>query len=165
MIPRGFVSIDKRAMKTIHTILAFCILAGCAPLPQYRGRLIIMNCTENPLSVQSNLICPNGNYPSDASIAPGKVLEIASSDNYPDAASVTMDKFFTNHNDAVITVSSTIDGIPMTRTWKYADRDNGQKQLFDLNDCSFESGEDFRNHYTYMNFIFMIHEEDLRKSP
>lgn len=150
-------------MRIIPIILAFSILVGCAPSPQYRGQLIIMNCTETSLSVQSNLICPNGNYPANVSIAPGKVFEIASTDNYPEATSVTIDEFFTNHNDAAVTVTTTIDGLQITKTWKYTERNNDQKQLFDLNDCSFESGEDFRNNYTYMNYIFMIHEEDLRQ--
>ena len=122
-----------------------------------------MNCTEATFSVQSNLICPNGNYPANASVDPGKTFEIASTDSCPEAASVTIDKFFTNQNDAAVTVTATIDGVQVTRTWKYADRNNDQKQLFDLKDCSFESGEDARKNYTYMNYIFMIHEEDLRE--
>ena len=146
-------------MKIPHILLSLCILVGCAPSPQYRGQLILMNCTETSLSVQSNLSCPNGDYPADVSIAPGKTVEIASTDNYP----FTIDKFFTNHNDATITVSATIDGVQVTRTWKYADRNNGQKQPFDLSGCTFESGEDIRKHYAYMNYIFMIHEEDLRE--
>jgi hypothetical protein len=122
-----------------------------------------MNCTETTLSVQSNLICPNGNYPANASVDPGKVFEIASTNSYPEASSITIDKFFTNQNDAAVTVTATINGVQVTRTWKYADRKNDQKQLFDLKDCSFESGEDARKNYTYMNYIFMIHEEDLRE--
>ena len=122
-----------------------------------------MNCTETTLSVQSNLVCPNGDYPANVSIAPGQVFEIASTESYPEAASITIDKFFSNHNDAAVTVTATIDGVQITKTWKYADRNNDQKQLFDLNDCSLESGEDIRKNYTYMNYIFMIHEEDLRE--
>lgn len=149
-------------MRIINIILALCILAGCAPAPQYCGQLIIKNCTEAPLSVQSNLVCPSGDYPSDVSIAPGGFFEIAETDNYPEAISVTIDKFFSNHNDAAITISATFDGVQFTRTWKYADRNNDQKTLFDLNDCSFESGQDLRKKYTIMNYIFTIHEEDLR---
>ena len=122
-----------------------------------------MNCTETSLSVQSNLSCPNGDYPASVSIAPGKVCEIASTENYPEDTSITIDKFFTNRNDAAITVTATIDGVQLTKTWKYSDRNNDQKQLFDLNDCSLESGEDARKNYTYKNYIFMIHEEDLRE--
>ena len=150
-------------MKILNILLALCILVGCAPSPQFRGQLIIMNCTETPLSVQSNLVCPNGDYPASVSVAPGKVCEIASTGNYPEDTSITIDKFFTNHSDAAITVTATIDGVQFTKTWKYADRNNNQKQLFDLKDCSFESGEDARKNYTYMNYIFMIHEEDLRE--
>ena len=150
-------------MRIINIILAFCILVGCAPSPQYCGQLIIMNCTGTPLSVHSNLICPGSDYPSNITITPGAFFEIAETDNYPDANSVTIDKFFTNYNDAAITVSAALDGIQITRTWKYADRNNDKKTLFDLNDCLFESGEDFRNNYTIMNYTFMIHEEDLRQ--
>ena len=68
------------ASPVLGLLPAACLLAGCAPSPQYRGQLIIMNCTETVLSVQSNLNCPNGDYPVSVSISPGKSFEIASTD-------------------------------------------------------------------------------------
>ena len=120
-----------------------------------------MNCTGTDLSVQSNLIGPGVDFPSNVSIAPGAFRKIAETENYPEAISVTIDKFFINHNGAAITVSAILDGIQFTRTWKYVDRYNDKKTLFDLNDCSLESGKDARKNYTIMNYIFMIHEDDL----
>lgn len=149
-------------MKIIKILIAIFLIVGCAPTPQYRGQLIIQNCTENAISVQSNLACPNGDYAANVSIAPGKTTEIAATATYPEDTAITIDKFFTNHQDAAVTVTATIDGHQSTRTWKYADRNSDKKHLFDLNDCQRESGEDARKNFTYINYIFMIHEEDLK---
>ena len=152
-------------MKIIQIILGLCILVGCAPSPQECGQLIIMNCTETALSVQLNLVCPTSWYcASNFSIAPDGFSKIAETENYPaESGSITIDKFFTNYNDAAITVSAIIDGVEITRTWKYADRNNDQRTPFDLSDCHFESGEDSRKNYTTMDYCFMIREEDMRQ--
>ena len=79
----------------------------------------------------------------------------------PSNFSIAIDKFFTNYNDAAITVCATIEGIEITRTWRYADRNNDQRTPFNLSDCNLESGEDPRKNFTTMNYCFMIREEDL----
>lgn len=78
-----------------------------------------------------------------------------------ESGSIIIENFFTNYNDASITVSATLDGIERIRTWKYSDRSNDQKTPFNLSDCHFESGEDPRKNYTTMDYCFMIREEDL----
>lgn len=150
-------------MKIIQIILVLCILVGCAPSPQECGQLIIMNCTGTTLSVQLNLVSPtNWNCASYFSIAPDVFSKIAETENYPaESGSIIIENFFTNYDDASITVSATLDGIERIRTWKYSDRSNDQKTPFNLSDCHFESGEDPRKNYTTMDYCFMIREEDL----
>ena len=150
-------------MKTINFILGLFLLAGCAPSQQECGQLIIMNCTGSTLSVQLNMVCPTNWYcSSNFSIAPDEFSKIAETENYPtESGSIAIDKFFTNYNDAAITVCATIKGIEITRTWRYADRNNDQRTPFDLSDCHLESGEDSRKNYTTMDYCFMIREEDL----
>ena len=109
------------------------------------------------------MVCPTDWYcSSNFSIAPDEFSKIAETENYPaESGSIAIDKFFTNYNDAAITVCATIEGIEITRTWRYADRNNDQRTPFDLSDCHLESGEDSRKNYTTMDYCFMIREEDL----
>lgn len=153
-------------MKIINFILGLCVLVGCAPSPQECGQLIIMNCTGITLSVQLNLACPTNWYcSSNFSIGPDEFSKVAETENYPiESGPITIDKFFTNCNDAAITVSATIDGVEITRTWRYEDRNNDQRTPFDLDDCHLESGEDARKNYITMNYCFMIREEDFNKT-
>ena len=95
-------------------------------------------------------------------MVPNEFSKIAETENYPaESCSIAIDKFFTNYNDAAITVCATIKGIEITRTWRYADRSNDQRTPFNLYDCNLESGEDPRKNFTTMNYCFMIREEDL----
>ena len=151
--------------RVIQIILGLCFLVWCAPSPQECGQLIIMNCTETTLSVQLNLVSPTNWYcASNFSIVPDGFAKIAETENYPTGSgSITIERFFTNHNDASITVSAILDGIEVTRTWRYSDRSNDQKTPFNLSDCHFESGEDSRKNYTTMDFCFMVRENDLRQ--
>ena len=150
-------------MKTMSIILGLFLLVGCAPSQQECGQLIIMNCTGTTLSVQLDMVCPTNWYcPSNFSMVPNEFSKIAETENYPaESGSIAIDKFFTNYNDAAITVCATIEGIEITRIWRYADRSNDQRTPFNLSDCNLESGEDPRKNFTTMNYCFMIREEDL----
>lgn len=162
----NFIAINlDLIMKIINFIIGLCVLVGCAPSPQECGQLTIMNCTGTTLSVQLNLVCPTNWYcASSFSMAPDEFSKVAETENFPaESGSIAIDKFFTNYNDAAITVCATIEGIEITRTWRYADRNNDQRTPFDLSDCHLESGEDSRKNYTTMNYCFMIREEDLRQ--
>lgn len=149
-------------MKITNIILACLLLVGCAPNPQYCGLLLIENCTEATITVQSNLICPRAEFPSTITISPEGCEKVAESLNCPEPSSITIDKFITNHDDAAVTVTATIDGVQVTNTWKYSERNNGQKQLFNLKDCVFGETEDIRKNYTIMYCVFKIYEEDLK---
>lgn len=150
--------------KVVGVILAipFFFIAGCAPYPQYCGVLFIENCTGTTITVQSNLICPRAEFPSTITYSPGARYSVAESLAYPEPSSITIDKFITNHDDAAITVTATINGVQVTKTWKYSERNNGQKQLFNLNDCYYGDGVDIRKNFTTMCYVFEIHEEDLK---
>lgn len=150
-------------MKITNIIFAFLLLAGCAPYPQYCGLLLIENCTEATITVQSNLICPRAEFPSTIAISSGECETVAESLNYPEPSSITIDKFITNYDDAAVTVTAIIDGVQVKKSWKYSERNNGQKQLFSLKDCVLGETEDIRKNYTIMYYVFKIHEEDLKE--
>lgn len=149
--------------KVITLVFISCLLAACAPYPQYCGLLLIENCTEATITVQSNLICPRAEFSSTIAIGSGECETVAESLNYPEPSSITIDKFITNYDDAAVTVTAIIDGVQVKKSWKYSERNNGQKHLFSLKDCVFGETEDIRKNYTTMYYVFKIHEEDLKK--
>ena len=161
MKKRRFVIKESGILPTLA--VALCLLTGCAPAPQHAGLLTIMNCTDNTLTVQSTIACPNDTYPAEFTLAPGETRPIASTATYPDATPITIDNFLTNPSDASVTVTATVNGAVRAKTWTFAARTASGKQLFNLSSSQLESSEDPRKNFTTENYVFMIREEDLKE--
>lgn len=151
-------------MKRLVLVLFLPFIIGCVPEPRYRGFIYLMNCTNDQIVVHSSIDCPNKVYSSELTISSGELTEIASTDYVADRTEITIDSFLINYDNAKVEVSIIINSIELTKEWKYNYRDTGGRQLFNLNDCYYESGEDPRVNYTYINYIFMIKEEDFTES-
>jgi len=94
-------------------------------------------------------------------VLPGSYFDLGISEVYLDRSLVTLENMIANYNEAYVTISSKVDGMPASRTWTYADRNDDNKQLFRLNDCAVDEATDSRKNFTYICYFFKIEETDL----
>ena len=133
---------------------------------QWYGIICVKNCTESPIYIKTNAQSCSSDLPyrdseMEYEVLPGSYFDLGISEVYLDRSLVTLENMIANYNEAYVTISSKVDGMPASRTWTYADRNDDNKQLFRLNDCAVDEATDSRKNFTYICYFFKIEETDL----
>jgi len=149
----------------LYLLSSIVILSGCIPA-QWYGIICVKNCTESPIYIKTNAQSCSSDLPyrdseMEYEVLPGRYFDLGMSVAYLDQSLVTLESMIANYNDAYVTISSKVDGMPASRTWTYADRNDGNKQLFRLNDCAVDEATDPRKNFTGIYFFFNVEEVDL----
>ena len=150
----------------VSVLFILLLLSGCTLQHVWSGTLAIMNCTKDTLHVISNvesrepLSYPGGEF----DILPGRVVRIAEMKSHSEAL-IDIEHLIGNYDEAFITVSCDADGVDYSRTWTYSERNNGSKQLFNLDDCSLDIGIDAHKgiSLTVKSYHFNVYKEDMTR--
>ena len=146
----------------ILTILA--LLVSCAPDPQYKGYLFIMNKTNLTLYVETNIIsaAEPGDYCQSYEIIPGGMAGIANTEMKPEEEAIVIESFLAYpENSKVEILVKESDELVLVKTYTYADKGKSPKELFNLNHCILNDQEDIRKRYHVLQFFFEITTADL----
>ena len=146
----------------ILSILA--LLVGCAPAPQFKGYLFIMNETDQTLYVKTNIVsaAEPGDYCPSYEMIPGSIAGIANTETKPEEETIVIESFLAcPENSKVEIFVKEGDELVLVRTYTYADKDRSPKELFNLNHCILNDQEDIRNRFHVVQFFFEITTADL----
>ena len=151
-------------MKQWTTIfLSLFTFVGCVSLPeQWNGSLWLTNNTGFGVYIETNVISvtpPVGRPEGTFYLEPAASVEIASSECFTDKSLITTESMITNVEDAYLTVSFLIEGEIVSNTWKCAERNDGGRQFFRLEDCELLEGPgDSRKHVNNLVYRFLVEE-------
>ena len=151
-----------RKEPVILSLLA--LLVGCAPVPQHRGYLFIMNKTDQTLYVETNIISAAEplDYCHSYEIIPGGLAGIANTETKPEGERIVIESFLTNPDDSRVDIFvKEGEELVSVRTYTYADKDISSKELFNLNHCILNDQEDPRKGFHVVKFFFEITTADL----
>ena len=146
----------------ILTILA--LLVSCAPSPQYKGYLFVMNKTDQTLYVETNIVsaAEPGDYCQSYEIIPGGLAGIANTETKPEEGAIKIESFLNNPADSKVDIFvKEGEELVLVRTYTYAEKDNSPKELFNLNHCTLNDQEDIRKRFHAVQFFFEIATADL----
>ena len=146
----------------ILSILALAV--SCAPDPQYKGYLFIMNKTDQTLYVETNVRSASepGDYSRNYEIIPGGMAGIANTDIMPEAERLVIESFLANPADSKVDIFVKEENkMVLVRTYTYVDKDQSPKGLFNLNHCTLEDIEDARKNFHIVQYFFEITPADL----
>ena len=139
------------------------LLVCCAPVPQYRGYLFIMNKTDQTLYVETNIVsaAEPGDYCQSYEIIPGGLAGIANTEMKPEEEAIVIESFLAYpENSKVEILVKDGDELVLVKTYTYADKDKSPKELFNLNHCILNDQEDIRNRFHVEQFFFEITTAD-----
>lgn len=146
----------------ILTILA--LLFSCAPDPQHKGYLFIMNKTGQTLYVETNILSATepGDYCQNYEIIPGGLAGIANTETKQEEDRIVIESFLTNPEDSKVDIFvKEGEELVLVKTYNYADKDKSPKELFNLNHCTLNDQEDPRKRFHVVQFFFEITTADL----
>ena len=154
--------------KLIYISLALYILdilSSCSPEPQWKASLYLKNCIADSIYIETNISTCDSTYPySNAGnkfiLAPGELVVIAQSKHHYNESNpiITIEQLVDNYEGAYVTISVKLSDKQVSKTWEYSNRNNGSKQLFNLNDSKLESSKDGHKAFETYQYYFMITE-------
>ena len=146
----------------ILSILALAV--SCAPDPQYKGFLFIMNKTDQTLYVETNIVsaAEPGDYSKTYELSAGGGTGLANTETMPEEKSIVIESFLANPEDSKVDIFvKQGDELVLVRTYTYAGKNKSSKELFNLNHCTLEDSEDARKNFHIVQYFFEITAADL----
>lgn len=144
--------------KLFYIYLTLLFFVACSPEPQQCGMLLIQNNTANTIIVESNIVCFDPHYPLKFELLQGdtKVIACSRAKKQTSGKSIPIEEIIDNYAEAEVRMTSIVNGVETSKTWTYASRNDSDCELFNLDHCTVDFGEDSRKNFTTIYYTFKV---------